>query len=334
MAPNRGFWGHSQDGSIYDQLISEERRSAARAAGRRVGDLLEAQALEAALAASRPQQAEARPETPTTLQESESGDSSDEEALIPLFEDAQTTLACDDVDDDASLLLQMPAELAVRVLGYCSIEGAFRGAAACKTWYRRSTSEILCEVLCRRHWRTCRPQRWGGFRQMLARRDRVRLSGFYALRQSRSKPVRRDMWTPKELDQVYWVEAAWWRCLRFFADGSLRYCLFAEPEGGLQAVARLAAKRLAPEMTPRHRRDEEKTHRGAYELRRGVVDAVVEVPHGRVGFCLTLTHGARGRGVGLDLDRHSQVETGGVSFDHRVPEDQRAFTFVAVPAWA
>ena len=331
MAP--GYWGHSQDGSIYDQLISEERRSAARAAGRRVGDLLEAQALEAALAASRPEQAEARPETPTTL-ESESGDSSDEEALIPLFEDAQTTLACDDVDDDASLLLQMPAELAVRVLGYCSIEGAFRGAAACKTWYRRSTSEILCEVLCRRHWRTCRPQRWGGFRQMLARRDRVRLSGFYALRQSRSKPVRRDMWTPKELDQVYWVEAAWWRCLRFFADGSLRYCLFAEPEGGLQAVARLAAKRLAPEITPRHRRDEEKTHRGAYELRRGVVDAVVEVPHGRVGFALTLTHGARGRGVGLDLDRHSQVEKGGVSFDHRVPEDQRAFTFVAVPAWA
>ena len=44
--------------------------------------------------------------------------------------------------------------------------------------------------------------------------------------------------------------------------------------------------------------------------------------------------GARGRGVGLDLDRHSQVEKGGVSFDHRVPEDQRAFTFVAVPAWA
>ena len=50
----------------------------------------------------------------------------------------------------------------------------------------------------------------------------------------------------------------------------------------------------------------------------------MEVPHGRVGFCLTLTHGARGRGVGLDLDRHSQVEKGGVSFDHRVPEDQRA----------
>ena len=135
---------------------------------------------------------------------------------------------------------------------------------------------------------------------------------------------------PKELDQVYWVEAAWWRCLRFFADGSLRYCLFAEPEGGLQAVARLASKRLAPEITPRHRRDEEKTHRGAYELKRGLVEATVEVPHGRVGFCLTLTHGARGRGVGLDLDRHSQVEKGGVSFDHRVPEDQRAFAFVAV----
>ena len=102
MAP--GYWGHSQDGSIYDQLISEERRFAARAAGRRVGDLLEAEALEAALAASRPQQEEAGPETPTTL-ESESGDSSDEEALVPLFEHAQTTLACDDVDDDASLLL-------------------------------------------------------------------------------------------------------------------------------------------------------------------------------------------------------------------------------------
>ena len=87
-------------------------------------------------------------------------------------------------------------------------------------------------------------------------------------------------------------------------------------------------------MTQRHRRDEEKTHRGAYELKRGVVEATVHVPHGRVGFCLTLTHGARGRGVGLDLDRHSQVEKGGVSFDHRVPEDQRAFTFVAVPAWA
>ena len=82
MAPNRGFWGRgtTQDASIYDQLVAEERRSAARAAGRRVGDLLEAQALEAALAASRPQQDEARPETPTTLQESESGDSSDEEA--------------------------------------------------------------------------------------------------------------------------------------------------------------------------------------------------------------------------------------------------------------
>ena len=105
MAP--GYWGHSQDGSIYDQLVAEERRSAARAAGRRVGDLLEAQALEAALAASRPQQDEARPETPTTL-ESESGDSSDEEALVPLFEDAQTTLACDDVDDDASLCYKCP----------------------------------------------------------------------------------------------------------------------------------------------------------------------------------------------------------------------------------
>ena len=69
MAPNRGFWGRgtTQDGSIYDQLVAEERRSAARAAGRRVGDLLEAQALEAALAASRPQQDEARPETPTTI---------------------------------------------------------------------------------------------------------------------------------------------------------------------------------------------------------------------------------------------------------------------------
>ena len=51
MAPNRGFWGRgtTQDDSIYDQLVAEERRSAARAAGRRVGDLLEAQALEAAL---------------------------------------------------------------------------------------------------------------------------------------------------------------------------------------------------------------------------------------------------------------------------------------------
>ena len=190
--------------------------------------------------------------------------------MIPLFEDAQTTLACDDVDDDASLLLQMPAELAVRVLGYCSIEGAFRGAAACKTWYRRSTSEILCEVLCAAPLAHLPPPALGRLPPDAgAARPRPFISGFYALRQSRSKPVRRDMWTPKELDQVYWVEAAWWRCLRFFADGSLRYCLFAEPEGGLQAVARLAAKRLAPEMTQRHRRDEEKTHRGAYELKRG-----------------------------------------------------------------
>ena len=47
-----------------------------------------------------------------------------------------------------------------------------------------------------------------------------------------------------------------------------------------------------------------------------------------------LRHGARGRVVGLYMDLLSQVETGGGSFDHRVPEDQRAFTFVAVPAWA
>ena len=48
------------------------------------------------------------------------------------------------------------------------------------------------------------------------------------------------------------------------------------------AVARLASKRLAPEITQRHRRDEEKTHRGAYELRRGVVEAPVHVQAGPV----------------------------------------------------
>lgn len=345
MAPNRGFWGRgtATDDTIYEQLVAEERRTAARASGRRVGDLLEAHAFEAALAASRPEDTEApgvdTPTVPTAAPQNES-ESSDGEDLVPLFEEAQTTLAYDDVDDDASILLQLPAEVTVRCLSYCSIEGAFSGAAACKTWYRRSTSEILCEVLCQRHWRTCRPARWGGYRNMLARRDRVRHSGFYALRQSRSKPIRRDMWTPRDLDGVYWVESAWWRCLRFFDDRSLRYCLFAEPEGGLAAVARLAVQRLVrdPETVPRKRGslrpDEEKTHAGAYDLRRGVVDATVEVPHGALGFAMTLTDGARGRGTGLDLDRHSQVEKGGVSFDHRVPEDQRAFVFVAVPAWA
>ena len=54
---------------------------------------------------------------------------------------------------------------------------------------------------------------------MLLRRSRLRLGGFYALRQSRSKPVKQDMNTPRELAGTFWLEVAWWRVFRFFGDG-------------------------------------------------------------------------------------------------------------------
>ena len=230
--------------------------------------------------------------------------------MVPLFEDAQTTLACDDIDDDASLLLQMPAELAVRVLGYCSIEGRVPGRRRVQDVVSEVDLEILCEVLCGATGAPAAPSAGRGFRQMLARRDRVRLSGFYALRQSRSKPVRRDMWTPKPrrsslLGRGGVVALPAVLCGREFAV----LLVHANPRAA-QAVARLARQKTRArddsEAPPGRGEDAPRRLRAQTGRRRG--DGPRAARRGG-GFCLTLTHGARGRGVGLDLDRHSQVET-------------------------
>ena len=222
----------------------------------------------------------------------------------------------------------------MRVLGYCSIEGAFRGAAAYKTGIGDRPRKFCVRCLCRRHWRTCRPQRWGGFRQMLARRDRVRLSGFYALRQSRSKPVRRDMWTPKGVRSSLLGRGgvvALPAVLRGWESAVLLVCRArGRSAGGRAPRGEEARARDDSEAPPGRGEDAPRRLRAEAGRRRGDGRRAAR-PR---GLGLTLTHGARGRGVGLDLDRHSQVEKGGVSFDHRVPEDQRAFAFVAVPAWA
>ena len=137
------------------------------------------------------------------------------------------------------------------------------------------------------------------------------------------------MWTPKELEATYWVETAWWRILRFFADGTVSYALYNEEAG--HDVRTAAPKRLDG---AGRRAAQQQRALGTYSLSRGVADVTVELPHGRVGFVLTLADGARGRFNRLILERHTQSEPGGgPTFDHRVPEDQGTFFFVAVPAW-
>ena len=183
----------------------------------------------------------------------------------------------------------------MRVLGYCSIEGAFRAPPRARRGIEGRPRNFVC-VLCRRHWRTCRPPALGRLPPDAGAARPRPFIGFYALRQSRSKPSG-GTWTPKELDQVYWVEAAWWRCLRFFAETESEILLVRRTRGAVcSVVAPRGQKTRAREMTQRHRRDEEKTHRGAYELTTGFGRRRRSTCRtADVGFCPTPTHGARGR---------------------------------------
>lgn len=325
MAP--GFWGQSQeDGpSIYERLVMEEQRENARRTGRRVGDVLESRQLEAALEATA---ALPRSASRGSLGAASSAPSLDDGASLRDDDDVAgedcggggagpvAAAAAADAAEQRSPLALAPEELMIRILAYCGIEGGAVGAAACRSWRRACASEPLAELLCRRHYgagRAFRPERWGGWRGMLLRRSRLRLGGFYALRQSRSKPVKQDMNTPRELAGTFWLEVAWWRVFRFFGDGTVAYALFNEDHAD--------PKRDAATL-------------GAYELAKRDVSMLLELPYGCMRFAATLRHGDLGAHFAtLDLDRHQQIEPDGRVLDHTVPE-VAAFKFVAVAAWA
>ena len=176
---------------------------------------------------------------------------------------------------------------------------------------------------------------------MPTRRSRVRLGGFYALRQSRDKPVKQDMFCPKELEGTFWVEIAWWRVFRFFADGSVAYALFNEDHAKTptrQAVDLLRSPEPQPLATARRRhhhgkRDGPKAALGSYDLGQRQVSILVQLAHGCMRFEAGLHHGDRGHFVRLDLLAHQQIEPDGRILDHHLPEHP-SFGFVNVPEWA
>ena len=354
MAP--GFWGQSQGApdegpSIYERLVMEEQRENARRTGRRVGDVLESRQLEAALEATA---ALPRSASRGSLGAASSAPSLDDGASLRDDDDVAgedcggggagpvAPAAAADAAEQRSPLALAPEELMIRILAYCGIEGGAAGAAACRSWRRACASEPLAELLCRRHYgagRAFRPERWGGWRGMLLRRSRLRLGGFYALRQSRSKPVKQDMNTPRELAGTFWLEVAWWRVFRFFGDGTVAYALFNEDRADpkRRAAALLAAPARAAAAPDRRRRAAPKRDAatlGAYELAKRDVSMLLELPYGCMRFAATLRHGDLGAHFAtLDLDRHQQIEPDGRVLDHTVPE-VAGFKFVAVAAWA
>ncbi|KAJ1453358.1 hypothetical protein M885DRAFT_281796 [Pelagophyceae sp. CCMP2097] len=246
--------------SLYEGLVVEERRRAANDRGRRLGDDEEAALLESALReslAEGPQSPPAPIELPKPAP-ARADDSDDDDAG-----DAPSTefvLADERRIEQTSLLLALPLEVAAKCLAFATVEGAMRGAAACRDWSRACWDASLCEALARRVWQSrsaFRPEAWGGWRGMLARRSRLRVSGAYSMRQTRSKLVKQDMFTATELKGTcvarerastskempcrhssrFWVEVAWSRYFRFFENGAVLYSLQNE-DGSPGSVSR------------------------------------------------------------------------------------------------
>lgn len=343
MAP-RGLWGHAQqeqEMTLYERMVLEERRQRARAEGRTVADIEEQANLESALALT--PEAE-RPPDESTVEEEEETEWCRLRALLDEMgdEDDETVSASDarsttEPQRDASELGTfhlVPEDVVVRTLAMLTPEAAVATATTCRDWARVAVGEALCEALCRRvHGRRrvnvqFRPERWRGWRGMLAKRSRCRTGGLYVLRTSKWREVKQqDMFLPADLRGTFHVEVTWWRAFRFFEDGTAAYVLVNGDDDSLTTAKTLLAKET------RSRANKNKAHFGDYFLNRRDLQVTVKLPHAQMHFSFLIENGARGNFTHLDLVHHAQLDVKGRhSFDHHLPDLHR-FAFHAVPAW-
>lgn len=359
----KGFTRDNEGSSLYDQMVLEERRAAARASGLSVADIEERANLESAIALS----AENGPlETPKGAEATRHDNDEGESEVCQLWalmddaeeaEEATTNAWSTQRDDDESSgrkiecdlgrFANVPEEVAVRLLAMLTPEAAARTATTSQDWARLVTSESLCEVLCRRCYSgrrsvNYRPDRWHGWRGMLARRGRPRVGGLYALRTSKWRHVRQqDMFLPADLKGIFHVEVVWWRLLRFYEDGRVAYALVNEAadldpiETAIRLLDNPDQSFVSTRSTRRVKQHEQtRAYMGEYVVNRRKLDVAVSLPHALMRFSFLLEHGQRGHFVRLRLVQHSQYDQSGqFPIQHNLP-DPCTFLFNTVAAWS
>lgn len=350
-----GLWGHAQRGAgggdltILDRMILEERRAVARATGVSVADLEERANLESALAMSsgetqspalEEELCELRPILDDDFDDDDGVDDFGEEERWPEEGNVKGG-GSKRLETDLGAFRDVPDDLFERILISLTPEASTRCAATSRDWARLATSESVCEALCRRSFGArsqFRPERWSGWRGMLARRSRVRVGGMYALRSSKWRSVRQeDMFLPSDLKGCFHLEVVWWRVFRFFDDGRVAYVLLNQPpveKNPLTTAATLLDKPEPFFLTKTKKHHKERSYLGSYVLKRRELLVDVELPHAHMHFAFRLDHGARGHFAKLQLLQHRQSEPDGrFPIDHNLPE-LADFKFNQVRKWA
>lgn len=361
----KGFSRELEGSSLYDQMVLEERRAAARASGLSVADIEERANLESAIALS----TENGPvKTPKVAQASKCVNDMDEGesegcqlwALmddVEEVEEAATNAWSTKRDDDESngrklerdlgRFARVPEEVALRMLAMLTPEAAARTAATSQDWARLAMSESLCEVLCRRcfHGRRSinfKPARWHGWRGMIARRSRPRVGGLYALRTSKWRHVRQeDMFLPADLKGIFHVEVVWWRLLRFYEDGRVAYALVNEAadldpiETAVHLLDNPDQSFVSVRSTRRVKQHEQtRAYIGKYTVHQRKLDVAVSLPHARMRFSFLFENAQRGHFIRLRLVQHTQYDQSGrFPIQHNLP-DPCTFHFNTVAAWS
>ena len=147
---------------------------------------------------------------------------------------------------------------------------------------------------------------------MWLHRPRVRTNGFYCMATEWLKPAVHDMWGGVE-PSVHTLKCQSFRYFRFFADGTVLYCLTHRPPERMAKVLAhrdsAAAATAAAAAARNHMREGKEPPpavvKGTFSLHQDGVFVAVRSHYNVVKFTLKLTHGFRGHFSRLKITRHT-----------------------------